>query len=143
MKKKIGFETAITVIAVAVTAVIFAIMIVMGLPCPIKYLTGVSCAGCGMTRAFTAAFSGDLAAAFYYHPLWLFVPVVMCVLIVAHFSKKKRLFNVTLAIGLGVMLTVWLVRLIDPNCNVVTVDMSQSIWGKIVSGVSLKLMNFW
>ena len=32
---------------------------------------------------------------------------------------------------------------IDPNCNVVTVDMSQSIWGKIVSGVSLKLMNFW
>ena len=143
MKKKIGSDTVSWLIAVGVTVIVFAIMIAAGLPCPIKYLTGISCAGCGMTRAIIAAFDGDFFAAFHYLPLCLFVPAVICLLIAAYFAKKKRLFNVTLALGLGIMLAVWVVRLMDPECAVVTVDISRSLWGSFVNGGSLNLMNFW
>ncbi len=47
--------------------------------CPIRFLTGISCPGCGISRALIALLKGDVASAFYYHPLfWL--PMVIVVL---------------------------------------------------------------
>ena len=43
--------------------------------CPIRLVTGVSCAGCGMTRAWLSVLRLDLRQAFYYHPLFLLPPV--------------------------------------------------------------------
>src|SRR5262245_31252568 len=37
-------------------------------PCPFHLLTGLECPGCGMTRAFAALFTGDLASAFLLNP---------------------------------------------------------------------------
>ena len=34
----------------AAVVILYAIMYSLGITCPIKWLTGVSCAGCGMTR---------------------------------------------------------------------------------------------
>lgn len=42
--------------------------------CPILWLTGVPCPGCGMTRACGALLHLDIAGAFYYHPLFWLVP---------------------------------------------------------------------
>ena len=52
--------------------------------CPILWLTGVPCPGCGMTRALTHAVRLDFAGAFYYHPLWFAVPPA--VLYLAHLA---------------------------------------------------------
>ena len=41
-----------------------------GFPCILHLLTGLQCAGCGMTRAALALLRLDLAAAFSYHALW-------------------------------------------------------------------------
>lgn len=54
---------------------LYAIMHLAGITCPIKYVTGVSCAGCGMTRAYLALLRLDFAGAFYYHPLFWLLPV--------------------------------------------------------------------
>ncbi len=42
--------------------------------CPFRFLTGISCPGCGMTRALLALLRGDLAAAYDYHPLVFLLP---------------------------------------------------------------------
>ena len=43
--------------------------------CPFRYIFGVSCPGCGMTRALVAAVFSDLETAFGFHPLFpLLVP---------------------------------------------------------------------
>ena len=58
--------------ALAVIAVSYMILQGLGISCPIKFVTGISCAGCGMTRAWKALlFHGDFRQAFYYHPLFL------------------------------------------------------------------------
>ena len=46
----------------------------LGILCPIRYLTGVPCPFCGMTRAWLSALGGDWAAALRFHPLFLLGP---------------------------------------------------------------------
>lgn len=41
-----------------------------GIPCPVYQLSGLSCPGCGMSRALAALLRLDFAAAFGYNPLW-------------------------------------------------------------------------
>lgn len=48
---------------------------VMGVGCPIRFVTGIPCPGCGMTRAWLSLLSGNEAAAFAFHSLFLLAPV--------------------------------------------------------------------
>lgn len=47
--------------------------------CPILYLTGVSCPGCGMTRAWLALLHLDFPLAFSCHPLFFLAPLFLLV----------------------------------------------------------------
>ena len=74
--------------AVAAIIGMYGMMGMMGITCPILFMTGISCAGCGMTRAWLSLFRLDFVAAFYYHPLfWL--PALLIVL----FLFEKRIFK--------------------------------------------------
>ena len=42
--------------------------------CPFRFFLGISCPGCGMTRAILAALHLDFSAAFAYHPLFFLMP---------------------------------------------------------------------
>ena len=54
--------------AIAVVVLLYLVLEGVGITCPIKFLTGISCAGCGMSRAWIAVFHLDFARAFYFHP---------------------------------------------------------------------------
>ena len=136
MKGKIGYDRLVTIIAIIGTALIYSLLVAFGAPCPIKYILGVSCPGCGMTRAAAALLSGDLAMAFHYHPLWLFVAVAVIVLAVALLKRWDRLYKYTLIVGVAVMFAVWAWRLLDPNCDVVTVDLDRGIIGWIYGSIT-------
>lgn len=83
--------------------------------CPFYTLSGIPCAGCGMTRAFFALIRLDFASAFYWHP-GVFplagcagYAVVCCVLGRFDLAKSHRLWG-----GMGiVMLFIWFLRLPD------------------------------
>lgn len=53
--------------------------------CPIKWITGVSCPGCGMTRAFFSFIRGNFKEAWHFHPLIFFFPLA----IIPYFLRKK------------------------------------------------------
>lgn len=72
--------------AVAVIVGFYAVLFALGVTCPIKFVTGVSCPGCGMTRAWLCLLSGKFALAFHYHPLVWLPPVVVAV-----YLLRKRL----------------------------------------------------
>jgi len=57
--------------------------------CPIKYLFGIPCPTCGMTRAFYSIFSLDIKKAFYYHALWPIVIIGIIVFILYKFKIIK------------------------------------------------------
>ena len=122
-------------IALALTAVLYAVMIALELPCPIKYISGISCAGCGMTRAILSVLKGDFAAAFAYHPLWIVLPPIVLLLLVAHFKRWNKVFDVTVVVAACLFIAIWIARLIDPACDVVDVDFTQSVFARINAGV--------
>lgn len=57
--------------------------------CPFRFLFGLSCAGCGMTRAVAALLHGDFSLAWHFHPLVFLLPVLFLgFLLRKRFSKK-------------------------------------------------------
>lgn len=90
----------------------------IGITCPIKYLTGISCAGCGMSRAWMAVFRGDFAAAYSFHPLfWL-----PCAAAVLYAARRKIPVRIYKGCWIGVVMlamSVYLVRMLNPGDTVV------------------------
>ena len=68
--------------ALAAVALFYIVIGSLGVTCPILFLTGISCAGCGMSRAWLSLLRLDLAGAFAFHPLfWLPVPAAALLLL--------------------------------------------------------------
>ena len=60
--------------SVAAVVVLYVILESFGVTCPIKYITGISCAGCGMSRAWISLLHFNIHDAFMYHPLFFLPP---------------------------------------------------------------------
>lgn len=110
-----------------ITAV-YVILHILKIGCPIKFLTGISCAGCGMTRAWFSVLKLDFVQAFYFHPLFGMVPVGMLIyLLRKHIPPKGIWFLMNIAIVL--FITVYIIRMMNPEDIVVKIDFYESaIW---------------
>lgn len=78
--------------------------------CPIKRITGLSCAGCGMTRAWISLLKFDIRQAIYFHPLFWCVPI-MYVLILRNNTLSKRKKSLLWGSIITLFLIVYLIRL--------------------------------
>lgn len=74
----------LTAVGIAVLAVIY-----WKIGCPIRWLTGIACPGCGMSRALLALCRGEWRQALQYHPLVGTVPFLAVWLLLG--LRKKRL----------------------------------------------------
>lgn len=98
--------------------------------CPFRWLTGICCPGCGMTRAVISLLRLDFRQAFYYYPLVFLVPLVFVLyLLRKHFSKKFK--TVLCAALLAAMLLLYLYRMING---------SEVVYFKPSSGAVYKLI---
>ena len=87
MGEKISKKKIVNILpAVLSVVILYIIFFVTGIGCPIKFITGISCAGCGMTRAYLSFLHLDFREAFHYHPLFWLPPVFLVIL-----YKKNRM----------------------------------------------------
>lgn len=94
--------------ALLAAAVVFLYLTDIG--CPLRFLTGICCAGCGMTRALLQVLQGHFAEAFHYHPLWITLPFIFGLILTG--SKRSRRTNQTLLWSFSLLyLAVYAVRL--------------------------------
>ena len=119
------------VIFAAVVIALYAVSHITGIGCPIKFVTGISCGGCGMTRAITALVSLRVSDAFYYHPLVL-VPPIYCVLYAFRNKIGDRRFKIITGVCAFLFVGVYVIRLIDPSDNIVTADITDGIIIKLI-----------
>lgn len=99
-------------------ALFYFIIECMGVTCPILYVTGISCAGCGMSRAWLSVLHGDLQAALQFHPLfWMVILMGILFLIRDHMSVRARKWAV-IAIA-ALFIGVYLFRMLDPSDEIV------------------------
>jgi hypothetical protein len=132
-ERETPFQTAVS--RLKVSALIFLVYLILNLfhmGCPIKFFTGISCPGCGMTRAVLSALRLDFRSAFYYHPLFLLSPIMFLLFIFEGYLKPRHLKAAWASIII-LFIIAYLVRLIFTHNDVVTID--------IQSGVVLKLIH--
>ena len=91
-----------------------------GFSCPLRALTGIPCPTCFLTRAISAALTGDLHNAVHWH---LFGPVMAAVLVgwsVVSIRQRQLMprgvfrgaaARPTIALGTSSLLAYWLLRL--------------------------------
>ena len=92
---------------------------ITGIGCPIKFLTGISCPGCGMTRACVSALCFNFGAAFSYHPLWPLLPIVAVLLLFLGANKWRKAVYCVMGVIAALMLAVYVLRMIYGGGDIV------------------------
>lgn len=91
---------------------VYVIFWVTGIGCPIKFLTGVSCPGCGMTRAYISLLHFDFHRAYSFHPLF-WVPAVWVPIFIFKNKIPKKIYKVLVILTIIIFVAVYLFRLFD------------------------------
>lgn len=105
--------------AVSVILLFYIAIESIGITCPIKFLTGISCAGCGMSRAFLSVLRLDFVSAFHFHPLfWLVIPTVLLFI----FKNKIPFFKICFILIVAIFIITYLIRMFQPNDNIVVFE---------------------
>lgn len=80
--------------------------------CPFKRIFGIPCPSCGMTRAYVSLLKFDVHDAFFYHPLFFSIPIILIIIAISKYKNigfaKLRVFWYFTAV---VFVSVWIIRM--------------------------------
>lgn len=114
----------------SLTAVLL-LMSLSGIGCPIKFLTGISCPGCGMTRALWHLLIGNLSLALTYHPLCVAMPPVAVLLILFTVRRWSRARTILLWVTAAALVAVYAWRLWTNGGNIVVFEPQNGLIGRM------------
>lgn len=123
--------------AVTAVVVLYTAMESIGITCPIKFITGISCAGCGMSRAWLAFLRLDMAKAFEYHPLFGLPPIAVIVLL----CKSKiniKIYKIIIFTIILMFAIVYICRLIWSGDDIVVFEPQNNILFRIIRVINSK-----
>ena len=124
------------VAAVAAVVGLYIVLSILGIGCPIQWVTGISCAGCGMTRAYLSLLHLDITHAFMYHPLFWLVPLFLLVFALHKAGKiPVRIANCVMYLTAFIFLIVYVVRLLNPEDVIVAVHIKEGLIWRTVDAV--------
>lgn len=93
--------------------------------CPFKVFLGITCPGCGMSRAFEALLKLDFSLAFQMHPLIFLMPVAAVIFLM----RKKipaKLYEGLLIAAAVLMFAVYFIRLFFGS-EIVYIDLERGM----------------
>lgn len=123
--------------ATAAVVVLYVVLENLGITCPIKFFTGISCAGCGMSRAWLSVLRLDMAGAFRYHPLFFLPPVVLVVILLK--SKINiKIYKIIIFTIIIMFAIVYICRLIWSGDDVVVFEPQNNILFRIIRIINSK-----
>lgn len=115
-------------------ALIFAVYLffhIFDIGCLIKFMSGISCAGCGMSRAWLSVLNGDFCGAFYFHPLFIIPPIYLIVFLFRNKMDTAAFRTVTVIFAL-VFIAVYAIRLFNPEDTVVVFEPENGLIMKLL-----------
>lgn len=98
------------VLLVPAMGLYFLVCLALGRPCPIHYLTGIACPGCGMTRAMLSLLRLDLEAAVTYHPLSVAVLPVAALWVWFGVKRWRRALYVLWGLAVVALVVTYILR---------------------------------
>ncbi|MCI5587170.1 MAG: DUF2752 domain-containing protein [Lachnospiraceae bacterium] len=134
------------IIRILIIIVIYALILrITGIGCPIRFLTGISCMGCGMSRAVISLMRFQFKEAFNYHPLVYILPLLI-VLIVCEdkiFMVDKNLTKKIWRIIIISFFAVYLIRLVIIDNSVVQINIKDGFIYKIIKLILERGRSIW
>lgn len=130
-KKSKRKEKIIILVCIGIYA---GILLLLNKGCPTKMLLGISCPGCGMTRACLAVLRFDFKDAFFYHPLFILVPFMGIAFLWKERFPKRLLRAFWIGISI-IFILVWLYRLLFWKDGIIGICFADSILGKILDKI--------
>ena len=104
-------------------------------PCPIKFITGISCPGCGMSRAAISFLRFDFAKAWYYHPgVFLLIPFTVAILVL-NYKKLYKIRKVVIVVFSCMLLAIYLYRILVIKSPVMVVDFKGGFFVRFYSSI--------
>ena len=131
--KKVRVKNVISILTIILIYLFFLRYTQIG--CPIRFLFGISCMGCGMTRAIIALLSMDFEKAIYYHPLVFLVPVIttlMCIEDKLVIIKKQLVQKIWIIIIISFFIT-YLIRLMKFSNSVVQINIKDGFIYRVIN----------
>lgn len=123
--------------AVTAVVVLYTAMESIGITCPIKFITGISCAGCGMSRAWLAFLRLDMAKAFEYHPLfWL--PSIAVIVLLCKSKINIKIYKIIIFTIILMFAIVYICRLIWSGDDIVVFEPQNNILFRIIRVINSK-----
>lgn len=123
MKKKLK-ECGIIVLTIFVAIVV---LYISDIGCVVRYMTGIPCPGCGMSRACVSLLMLDFEKAFRYHPMVYALPIFVIAYLWAR--RKGKRGSTVLWIGGICFVVTYLARVLVLKDPVLEIDiMSGRIW---------------
>ena len=120
---------------IVIIALFYLMIESIGITCPIKFITGISCAGCGMSRAYISLFKGDISMAFYYHPLFILPPILLFSIVFRNRIGSK-LFKTIIVVSALLFVAVYVIRMLDMNNSVVVFEINNGLIFKVINCVT-------
>jgi len=118
-----------------VILIYYLILKILNITCPIKRLLGISCPGCGMTRALLHAIQFKFDKAFYYHPLWFLLPICVVILIISHYKKKRKIFYSCMISFSFLLVVVYIYRMFNSDNYVVYFNLEEGLIYQIIEKI--------
>lgn len=108
---------------------VYVVFYLIGVGCPIRFLTGVPCPGCGMTRAGLALLHGRVREALHFHPAIFLVPFLP-VWVLFHNRWSRRLQKILALSIVTILILFYIYRLTHPD-DVISIRLSDGVYVKI------------
>lgn len=102
--------------------------------CPIRFFLGVSCPGCGITRAWIHVLHLDFAGAFACHPLFWMAPVIAAAFVFEEWIDFRR-YRWAVFLTAFLFLGVYLIRILWFPDDIVSFQPRQGFLFKVASQI--------
>ena len=100
------------IIATLAFCALIVVLWIYQTPCIIKFITGIPCPSCQITRGVLAALRFDFVSAWNYHPMFWSVPIIYLYFVFDGKLIKNNFLNIGLAvIMIAVFFINWGIRL--------------------------------
>lgn len=120
---------------IIISIIILAVIILFKYKCLFKFIFGIPCPLCGLTRALFYASQFKFKKSFYYHIAWPIVIIIIAIHVLSEFKViiiNKKKFRVILIIFSILNLIYYFYRLFNGS-NIVKINFEESLIYKLYS----------
>lgn len=96
-------------IGIVVTYILALEWLGSGTKCVIKNVSGIPCPSCGMTRSYLHVLHGEFPEAFYDHPLFFTVPIILVIAYMLSINQHNQQTTKVLTVIMFIIITMFIV----------------------------------